>query len=83
MFNPRLLHVLTVLTIGFLLSAAPSAYALTFGSAIRISTNTYYSGFPSVAAYGSYVYVAWEDFTPVSGSGTAPEIWLKWTTYLA
>ena len=30
-----------------------------------------------VAASGSYVYVAWHDDTPVSGSGTAPEIWLR------
>jgi len=49
----------------------------TFGSAIRISTNTYYSLYPSVAASGTYVYVAWEDLTPVSGSGGLPEIWLR------
>jgi len=48
-----------------------------FGSAIRISTNTYDSRYPSVAASGSHVYVAWEDYTPVSGSGGAPEIWLR------
>jgi len=49
----------------------------TFGSPIRISTNTYYSGYPSVAAYGTYVYVAWHDYTPVSGSGSNPEIWMR------
>ena len=49
----------------------------TFGSPIRITTNTYFSGYPSVAAAGSYVYVAWEDYTPVSGSGSAPEIWMR------
>jgi hypothetical protein len=48
-----------------------------FGSAIRISWNTYDSVSPSVAASGSYVYVAWEDYTPVAGSGTQPEIWLR------
>jgi hypothetical protein len=59
-----------------LLSAVPIAQALTFGSAIRMSTNTGYSERASVAAMGNYVYVAWDDDTPVSGSGTAPEIWL-------
>jgi len=54
-----------------------SDYGANFGSPIRISTNTYNSVNPSVAAYGSYVYVAWEDFTPVSGSGSAPEIWMR------
>jgi hypothetical protein len=49
----------------------------TFGSPIRITTNTGSSVYPSVAAYGSYVYVAWEDSTPVSGSGSEAEIWLK------
>jgi len=48
-----------------------------FGSPIRITTNTGSSGLPSVAAYGSYIYVAWQDNTPVSGSGTASEIWLR------
>jgi hypothetical protein len=48
-----------------------------FGSAIRISTNTYESMFPCVAAVGSYVYVAWQDDTPVTGSGSAEEIWLR------
>ena len=48
-----------------------------FGSAIRISTNTGASVSPSVAASGSYVYVAWSDNTPVSGSGTQPEIWIR------
>jgi len=49
----------------------------TFSSPIRISTNTYWSAFPSVAAYGAYVYVAWGDYTPVSGSGTDSEIWMR------
>ena len=40
-----------------------------FGSPIRITTNTGFSLRPSVAAVGSNVYVAWEDNTPVSGSG--------------
>jgi len=48
-----------------------------FGSPIRISTNAYYSGYPSVSASGSYVYVAWMDSTPVSGSGSQPEIWIR------
>jgi hypothetical protein len=48
-----------------------------FGSAIRISTNTGQSEYPSLAFSGSYVYVAWDDNTPVSGSGGAPEVWLK------
>jgi hypothetical protein len=48
-----------------------------FGSAIRISTNTGASVSPSVAASGSYVYVAWSDNTPVSGSGSQPEIWIR------
>jgi hypothetical protein len=60
-----------------LLSAVPIAHATTFGSAIRITTNTGFSGYASVAASGSYVYVAWEDDTPVTGSGSAPEIWLR------
>ena len=49
----------------------------TFGSAIRITTNTGNSRYPSVAAGGSYVYVAWQDDTPVSGSGGKPEIWMR------
>ena len=44
---------------------------------IRLSTNTGWSEYPSVAASGSYVYVAWDDNTPVTGSGTAPEIWMR------
>jgi len=48
-----------------------------FGSAIRISYNTYDSRLPSVVAYGTYVYVAWHDSTPVSGSGTNPEVWMR------
>lgn len=32
----------------------------------------------SVAAFWTHVYVAWEDCTPVSGSGTiAPEAWMR------
>ena len=54
-----------------------SNYGASFGPPIRISTNTYASQFPSVAAVGTYVYVAWHDFTPVSGSGTQPEIWMR------
>jgi hypothetical protein len=50
---------------------------VSFGSAIRITTNTGTSDYPSVAAYGSYVYVAWQDDTPVTGSGSAPEIWTR------
>jgi hypothetical protein len=50
---------------------------VSFGSAIRISTNTGFSGYSSVAASGSYVYVAWDDNTPVSGSGSAYEIWMR------
>jgi len=48
-----------------------------FGSPIRITTNTYFSGYPSLAASGTYVYVAWMDNTPVSGSGSQPEIWIR------
>jgi hypothetical protein len=54
-----------------------SNYGASFGSAIRISTNTGWSRFPSVAATGSYVYVAWQDDTPVTGSGSAAEIWMR------
>jgi hypothetical protein len=48
-----------------------------FGSATRITTNTGYSGDPSVAAVGNYVYVAWHDSTSVPGSGSEPEIWMR------
>ena len=48
-----------------------------FGPAIRVTTNTYDSWNPSVAATGSYVYVAWQDHTPVTGSGDQPEIWMR------
>jgi hypothetical protein len=54
-----------------------SNYGASFGSLIRISTNTGYSEYPSVAADGSYVYVGWQDDTPVSGSGTKSEIWMR------
>jgi len=77
MFTKRLLCILTTLTIGLLLFAFPMVHALTFSSPIRISYNTYWSLDPSVAADGSYVYVAWADWTPVSGSGGKPEIWLR------
>jgi len=77
MFTHRLPWVLTAVTIGLLLSAVPFVNATTFGSPIRISYNTYDSVDPSVAASGSYVYVAWHDYTPVSGSGSEPEIWLR------
>jgi len=56
---------------------SPTVHALTFGSPVRITTNTGTSEYPSVAASGSYVYVAWEDHTPVAGSGTQPEIWTR------
>jgi hypothetical protein len=49
----------------------------TFGSPIRISSNSYGSEESSVAVIGNIVYVAWMDDTPVSGSGTAPEIWMR------
>ena len=42
-----------------------------------MSYNAYESGSRSVAAVGSYVYVAWVDNTPVSGSGKAYEVWLR------
>jgi hypothetical protein len=48
-----------------------------FGSPVRITTNAGLSEFPSVAASGSYVYVAWQDWTPVSGSDSAPEVWMR------
>jgi len=44
---------------------------------IRISYKTYTSYAPSVAVSGSYVYVAWGDDTPVSGSGGNYEVWLR------
>jgi hypothetical protein len=58
-------------------SMNPSVFALTFGSPVRMTTNTGDSRYPSVAASGSYVYVAWEDYTPVAGSGSNPEIWIR------
>ena len=49
-------------------------YGASFGSAIRITTNTGWSENPSVAASGNYVYVAWQDNTPVPGSGHVSEL---------
>jgi hypothetical protein len=66
-----------VVAAGLLLLALPIAQATTFGSPIRITTNTGDSSSPSGAAVGNYVYVAWDDNTPVSGSGTASEVWLR------
>ena len=63
--------------VSLLLLTLPIAQALTFGSPIRISNNNYMSTIPSVATSGTYVYVAWHDHTPVSGSGGWPEIWLR------
>jgi hypothetical protein len=60
-----------------MLSVNPSVYALTFATPIRITTNTGDSGSPSVAAAGSYVYIAWVDNTPVTGSGSEYEIWMR------
>jgi hypothetical protein len=60
-----------------MLPTAPLANGWTFGSAIRITTNTGSSNHPSVAASGSFVYVAWEDSTPVPGSGGSSEIWMR------
>jgi hypothetical protein len=60
-----------------MLSTAPLVHAMTFGSAVRITTNTGRSWYPSVAASGIYVYVAWDDDTPVTGSGSQPEVWLR------
>jgi hypothetical protein len=60
-----------------LVSMAPLSCALALGPAVRISTNTYYSLYPSVAAFDKYVYVAWSDNTPVSGSGSGSEIWMR------
>jgi hypothetical protein len=73
----HLLRLLVAVVLGLLLLAVPSGCALTFGSAVRITTNTGDSAAPSVAAVGNYVYVAWQDNTPVAGSGAAPEIWLR------
>jgi hypothetical protein len=42
-----------------------------------MTTNTGESAFPFVATVGGYVYLAWEDDTPVSGSGGNPEVWLR------
>jgi hypothetical protein len=55
----------------------PSVLALTFSSPVRITTNIGASWSPSVAAVGNYVYVVWEDWTPVTGSGSNPEIWMR------
>jgi len=65
------------LLLALVLSGSQSVLALTFGSPVRISTNTGESGSPSIAAVGNYVYVTWMDYTSVSGSGTEPEIWLR------
>jgi hypothetical protein len=73
----HLLRLLVAVVLGLLLLALPSAQATAFGSAIRITTNTGASRSPSVAASGSHVYVAWADDTPVDGSGSNPEIWLR------
>jgi hypothetical protein len=70
--------LLAVFTVGLIFSTVPLAHAvLSFGPAIRITTNTDDSLHPSAAAVGSYLYVAWEDTTPVTGSGTEPEIWMR------
>jgi hypothetical protein len=58
-------------------SRASSNNGALFGSPVRITTNIYASAYPSVAAAGSYVYVAWEDNTPVTGSGASYEIWCR------
>jgi len=66
------------IAIGLLLLTLPIVQALTFGSAIRITTNTGDSVSPSVATDGSgHVYVAWQDNTPVTGSGYSREIWMR------
>jgi hypothetical protein len=70
-------RVLVAVVLGLLLLALPSAQASAFGSAIRITTNTGWSEYPSVAASGTYVYVAWHDGTAVTGSGGKPEIWMR------
>ena len=36
----------------------------TFGTAINLSNNTGFSGYPRLAAYGNNVYVVWQDNTP-------------------
>jgi len=71
------LHASVAVAMGLLLLTLPIAQATTFGSAIRITTNTGYSEYPSVAAVGSNVYVAWGDNTPVTGSGASYEVWLR------
>jgi len=77
LFARHLFNVVAFLIMVLLLSAVPMVDATTFGSPIRITTNMYPSYDPSVAASGTYVYVAWADYTPVSGSGSNPEIWLR------
>jgi hypothetical protein len=62
---------------GLLLLTLPIAQALTFGSPTRITTNTSDSEYPSLATSGNYVYIAWMDWTPVPGSGSAPEVWIR------
>jgi hypothetical protein len=56
---------------------ASSNYGASFGSPVRITNNTGFSGYPSVAASGTYVYVAWDDSTYVPGSGDGPEVWMR------
>jgi hypothetical protein len=77
--SKRLSCVLTLLLVGIILSTTPVVHALSLGSSIRLSYNEYASASPSVAVSGNYVYVAWEDWTSVPGSGTAgaPEIWMR------
>ena len=36
----------------------------TFGTAINLSNNTGFSGYPRLAAYGNNVYIVWQDNTP-------------------
>jgi hypothetical protein len=71
------LRPLVAVVLGLLLVTLPIAHALTFGAAIRVTTNTGGSQYPSVAAAGNYVYVAWQDSTPVTGSGGFYEIWMR------
>jgi hypothetical protein len=71
------LHASVAVVMGLLLLTLPIAQATTFGSAIRITTNTGYSEYPSVAVAGNYVYVVWGDNTPVTGSGSTYEVWLR------